>query len=101
MLILPDGTRIGLIIAFDGIEHLLFSQIVQERRDTIQVNLVVTETYSRAEETLLRKQLKENIGETVSIVLNYVSKDKIIKSESGKFKLIVNRLETDTQRLSV
>ena len=101
VLILPDGTRIGLIIAFDGIEHLLFSQIVQERRDTIQVNLVVTETYSRAEETLLRKQLKENIGETVSIVLNYVSKDKIIKSESGKFKLIVNRLETDTQRLSV
>ena len=101
VLILPDGTRIGLIVAFDGIDHLLFSQIVQEQRDSIHVNLVVTDGYSQDEEALLMKQLKENIGETVSIVFNYVSKDKIIKAESGKFKLIVNRLETDTQRLSV
>ena len=97
VLVLSDGTRIGLICnAFDGVNHILRSQVVQENWNSIHVNLVVSDAYSQDEEARLIKQLKENIGENTPFTLNYVSEDKIIESESGKFKLIVNKMMPDT-----
>ena len=102
VLVLPDGTRIGLICnAFDGIDHIRMSQVVQQDRETIDVNLVVADAYSRNEEMQLTKQIKESIGENTPFALNYVVEDKIIKSDSGKFKLIVNHMHPDGESLSV
>ena len=97
VLILPNGTRIGLICnAFDGIEHILLSQVVQKARKSIHVNLVVTDSYSQNEETQLIKQLGETMGENTPFSLHYVSEDKIIRSKRGKFKLVVNQMPQDT-----
>ena len=100
VLVLPDGTRIGLICnAFDGIEHILMSQVVQKDRHTIDVNLVVNDVYSHDEEARLVKQLKETVGDDTPFTLRYVSEDKIIKSDRGKFKLVVNHMQPNTQSL--
>ena len=102
VLVLPDGTRIGLICnAFDGIDHLLLSQVVQKARRSIHVNLVVTDTYSQDEETQLVRQLGETIGQDTPFALNYVSEDKIIRSKRGKFKLVVNQMPRDTPSPSI
>ena len=102
VLVLPDGTRVGLICnAFDGIDHIRMSQVVQQDRETIDVNLVIADAYSRNEEAQLTKQIKESIGENTPFALNYVVEDKIIKSDSGKFKLIVNHMHPDGESLSV
>ncbi|MGB3777300.1 MAG: hypothetical protein WA960_03005 [Tunicatimonas sp.] len=90
VLILPDGTRVGLICnAFDGIRHLQYSQVVQKDPATIRVNLVTTDAYSQSDEFQLVNQLRESIGEA-PFSLHYVSEDKILRSRRGKFKLIVN-----------
>ncbi len=99
VLILPDGTRVGLICnAFDGIQHLRHSQVVQKDPKTIRVNLVATDAYSREDEAQLVRQLKENIGEKAPFSLHYVSEDKIIRSRKGKFKLIINETSSDSAR---
>ncbi len=101
VLVLPDGTQVGLICnAFDGIDHIRMSQVVQKDRETIDVNLVVADAYSRNEEARLTRQLKESIGENTPFSLNYVVEDNIIKSDSGKFKLIVNHMHPDGESLS-
>ena len=97
VLLLPDGTRVGLICnAFDGIRHLRQSQVVQKDPSTIRVNLVTTDAYSREDEAQLVRQLKESIGEAAPFSLHYVSEDKIVRSRRGKFKLIVNELAANS-----
>ncbi|MDF9795708.1 phenylacetate-CoA ligase [Catalinimonas alkaloidigena] len=100
VLLLPDGTRIGLLCgAFDGIDHVLLSQIVQEDNYTFYVNVVVTDEYCSDDEALLRKQLEEYIGSDLHYTIRYVSEDQIIKSKSGKFKLIVNKTRQPGQNV--
>jgi phenylacetate-CoA ligase len=100
VLILPDGTRIGLLCgAFDGVDHVLLSQIVQEGPHTFYVNVVVTDKYNGEDEALLKQQLENYIGPHVPYTIRYVSEDKIIKSKSGKFKLIVNTMQPNNSNL--
>jgi phenylacetate-CoA ligase len=96
VLLLPDGTRIGLLCgAFDGVDHVLLSQIVQEDDYTYYVNVVVTDDYGSEDEALLKKQLEEYIGSNIDYTIRYVNEDQIIKSKSGKFKLIVNKAHSE------
>ncbi len=91
VLLLPDGTRVGLLCgAFEGVNHVLLSQIVQEDPYTFYVNMVVTDAYHGEDEVLLKQQLEKYIGTSVPYTIRYVTEDQIIKSKSGKFKLIVN-----------
>ncbi|WPP51592.1 phenylacetate--CoA ligase family protein [Catalinimonas niigatensis] len=99
VLSLPDGRRVGLICgAFDGVEHVLLSQIVQEDQYTFNVNMVVTPEYNNEDEALLKQQLEDYVGSHTPYTIRYISEDKIIKSGSGKFKLIVNNMKEETQR---
>ncbi len=100
VLVLPDGTRVGLICnAFDGIDHIRMSQVVQKDRKTIDVNLVIADAYSRHQEAQLTRQLRESMGEHTPFALNYVVEDQIIKSDSGKFKLIVNHMNPNRRSI--
>lgn len=98
VLILPDGTRIGLLCgAFDGVDHVLLSQIVQEDHYAFYVNVVITDAYTAEDESLLKQQLEKYIGTHIPYTIRYVTEDQIIKSKSGKFKLIVNRMQKRNQ----
>lgn len=98
VLLLPDGRRIGLICgAFDGVEHVLLSQMVQEDANTLNVNMVVTADYNLEDEALLKQQLEAYVGIQIPYTINYISEEEIIKSKSGKFKLIVNKMKQPTQ----
>lgn len=102
VLILDDGTRIGLVCnIFDGIPHILLSQVVQESLSQIVFKLVVSPAYSSEEARLLKKQITESIGEDMSYILRYVEEKDIIKSKNGKFKLVINRLNTSQSETSI
>ena len=86
--------------AFDRIPHLYRAQIVQERPETFQLNLVVCSDFGAEEEILLRKKLAEFVGPQACYTLSYVEEDQIIRAPSGKYKLIVNRLVSARQESS-
>ena len=93
VLLLPDGSRIGMIWgAFDRVNALQCAQIIQEKINTFQVNLVVCPNFDQQDEVFLRKKLIEFVGPEVPFTLSYVAEDQIIKAKSGKYKLVVNRL---------
>ena len=88
-LILPDGTRVGLLCcAFKGINHLQYAQIVQENTQGFSINVVAEEKFSREDEAHLRGNVVNRIGESLPFDIRYVDESQIKRSKAGKFKLI-------------
>ena len=101
ILLLPDGSQIGMIWgAFDRIPHLYRAQIIQDQLETFQLNLVVCSEFDAEDEAFLRQKLAEFLGPQAQYTLSYVPEDQIIKAKSGKYKLIVNRLLSKSQPVS-
>ncbi|MEK6477829.1 hypothetical protein WJR50_09855 [Catalinimonas sp. 4WD22] len=92
ILVLPDGTRIGLLWgAFDRIPHLLLAQIVQNDITNFKVNIVVSKKFSLEDERFLEEKLKEFVGHQALFTIHKVEEKDIIKSKAGKYKLVVNQ----------
>ena len=90
-LLLPDGTRVGLLCnAMKGIDHLLFAQIVQEHNQSFTLRLVVNDHFTEKNEQQARNNIIKRVGERALFDVEYVREDEIIRSKSGKFKMIVN-----------
>jgi phenylacetate-CoA ligase len=93
VVMLQDGTRIGRLgVAFQGIPHLRYAQIIQENISGIIVNLVTTPQFMKAHQDLLEKKLRQRLNESLHINFNKVDERDIIKTHSGKFKLVVSKV---------
>jgi phenylacetate-CoA ligase len=91
--VLGDGSIVnGLGIAFQGINHLQYAQIIQEQVNRITVNLVKENGFSKQDENLILRRLVTRMNDTVEIDFQYVHEDDIIKTPAGKFTLIISRL---------
>ncbi len=98
VLLLPDGSRVSMIWgAFDRVPYLNRAQIIQEELDNFHLNLVVCPEFDGQHEAFLRQKLAEFVGPEVCYTLSYVTEDQIIKAQSGKYKLVVNRLLSQDQ----
>jgi phenylacetate-CoA ligase len=92
--LLSDGTLVnGLGIAFQGIKHLQYAQIIQEKVNSIQVNLVTAPGFSKEDEGTILKRLRQRMNDTATIAFNSVSEDDIIRNPSGKFTLIISKID--------
>jgi phenylacetate-CoA ligase len=93
VVMLEDGTRIGRLgVAFQGIPHLRYAQIVQDSIKGISVNLVTAPEFKKADQDLLEKKLRQRLNESLHINFNKVDEQDIIKTHSGKFKLVVSKI---------
>lgn len=90
---LPDGTRVGRLgVAFQGIGHLRYAQIIQEDIEKITVNMVVEKGFSKVDEDFLRSKLRQRLNESLDIEFTRVEEKDIIRTAAGKFKLIVSKI---------
>ena len=95
-LILPDGTQVGLLCnAMKGIDHLLFAQIVQEHAHSFTLKLVVDDHFTEKDEQQVRNNIIKKVGSSAVFDIIYVNEDKIIRSKSGKFKMIINNVNKE------
>ena len=93
VVLLEDGTRIGRLgVAFQGIPHLRYAQIIQEDTNGIKVNLVTTPDFKKPEQELLEMKLRQRLNKSLGIMFNKVEESDIIKTPSGKFKLVVSKV---------
>lgn len=97
--VVADGSLVtGLSLVFRGVHHLLYAQIVQDYINEVQVNVVVTNAFSHADELQIYKQLKDKLGKTLVIRLNTVEEKDLIKSKSGKFQLVISNIKKHQRR---
>ncbi|MBA4167037.1 MAG: phenylacetate--CoA ligase family protein [Chitinophagaceae bacterium] len=94
-LVLADGTHIGvagLDQIFRDVDNILYAQIIQDQHDHIKINLVQTPEYSDHNRDHLMKNLRLRLPMSVRVTFNKISEEEIIKTKSGKFKLIISDL---------
>ena len=89
---LPNGRVLnGLSIPFeDWFEKIEKFQLIQEKTDLVVLRLVPKENYTPADEKHMYKLLAHNLGEGVTIKLDYV--DHIDNTAAGKFRYIISRV---------
>jgi phenylacetate-CoA ligase len=93
VVLLEDGVHVGRLgVAFQGIPYLQYAQIIQENRKGISVNIVTLPEFRKQDEELLEKKLRQRLNNTLSIHFNRVEEKDIIKTASGKFKLVVSKV---------
>jgi len=91
--LLPDGTRIGrLDVVFKGLNNVSMAQIIQKDKFTVDIRLVPLPTYSKNDELLLIKNLKSKLGNAINLNIVLVNKDQIEYSKSGKYKLVISKI---------
>lgn len=97
-LVLPDGSRVGLLCnTMKGINHLLFAQIVQRDTSGFTVNVVVDEDFGPENEQQIRTNISQRVGDDVPFEIAYITENEIIKSRAGKYKLIINELAAPSE----
>jgi phenylacetate-CoA ligase len=91
--VLKDGSLVnGLGIAFQGVQHLQYAQIIQDEINRIRVNLVTTAGFSKQDEDAILKRLRQRMNDSVVIEFYKVQESDIIKTAAGKFTLVISRL---------
>ena len=85
-----DGQKMVRFHAlFIGIEGLIVSQVIQEERSLITINLVVESNYNASSENIISERLISQLG-NVQIKFNYLK--SIPKGKNEKFKAVISHL---------
>ena len=91
-IILKDNSRVGVGgVIFKGINGIKFGQIVQNKKNEININIVES-NFTEEDKRLLIDNIHKKLGEEIDFKINIVNKDKIIYMPSGKFKIVINNL---------
>lgn len=89
-LVFTDGTKIGRMSgALKGIDHIKYTQFVQDDPSHFVVNVVPSQGYSQQDEDMLIKKISSKVGD-VPFNIKRVGESEIIRTKAGKYKLIVN-----------
>lgn len=92
--VLKDGQRIGrLDLAFKKANQLLAAQIIQNKVGEVQVNLIPDSKFSKEDGVDLEKKLRNLLGTDCLIHFEQIETDQLIRSNKGKFNLVVSNLE--------
>jgi phenylacetate-CoA ligase len=90
---LKDGSIVNRMNqVFKDIEHVEYTQLVQENVEEINVNVVVSEGFSENDKKKIHDALYSRVGDKIAIKINQVTENQIIKTTAGKYRLVVNNL---------
>ena len=94
--LLPDGTKVvSFGRALKGINHLMFTQIVQRELSGFSVNIVVSDRFGPQDEQQIRRNIIDLVGPEASFSIVHIEEQDIIRSKSGTFKLVLNQMSED------
>jgi len=93
-ILLKDGQRIGrLDLAFKKAKQLLAAQVIQDAAGEIKVNLIPDKKFGRSELSGIKANLRDLLGDECEILFNEIETEQLIRSEKGKFNLVVSNLK--------
>lgn len=91
VIVTPDGrwvTRLDFI--FKGLTNVEEAQLMQDRREHLQVRVVKRPGYSEADEKRILANLRERLGPDMTIEFAYLN--QIPRTASGKFRYVISRV---------
>jgi len=93
-ILLKNGQRIGrLDLAFKKAKQLLAAQVIQDSAGEIKVNLIPDKKFGRSELSSIKTNLRDLLGDECEILFNEIETEQLIRTEKGKFNLVVSNLK--------
>lgn len=93
-ILLNSGQKIGrLDLAFKKVKEIIAAQIIQHKVGEIIVNLIPDKGFTKVHCTEIEDNLRNLVGDECLIRFEKVDTDQLIRSERGKFNLVVSNLE--------
>lgn len=87
-----DKGNVGRMdVAYKGLKGIVKSQLIQPNKDTLIVNQIVDEDYSKQMNKLFIQKLKDHLGESIEIKINIV--EDIPLGSNGKFDAVKREFE--------
>ena len=93
VIVTPDGrlvTPTTITPALRPLPGIRNSQFIQERTDHLIVRLAVEKPLADTHERTLLRGLRERVGESMQIDIQYV--DEIPREPSGKYRCVISRV---------
>ena len=96
-IILPNGnllSAVSIAAVFNALSsklHIQHYQVLQEKKEELQVLVVRDEGYTKNESNIIIESLKEHIGNEVDVEVSQV--DNIPLTESGKRRSVISKLK--------
>ncbi len=93
IILTPDGRWISpsvLTHPFKPLKNIVESQIVQEEPGLLVVKIVRGPSYCEADSSQLVEGLKERVGNSVQVQLDFVG--RIPRESSGKFRWVISKI---------
>src|SRR5690606_3453818 len=86
-IILKDGSRIKRLgKAFINIKGILYTQIIQNSLQEIEINIVINDLFSNEVKTAFLHNLNNLIDNKIKVKINIIVENEIIKTAKGKYK---------------
>src|SRR3989344_1261677 len=79
------------VVLFENIDSVKQFQIMQDKIDSITLNLVVTSKFGRIEEEKIRKSIFKACRQDINIIINKVN--SIPRTKTGKNKFIISNIK--------
>jgi phenylacetate-CoA ligase len=94
LILSPEGRPITVLShAFDSIPGVRAFQFVHDRPDLMLVRVVRGDAYTRDGEITLKRELRRWIGGGMTIELEHVSTEDLIRDAFGRVQMVVSRVE--------
>ena len=88
---LPSGVRLGrLDHILKDMVNIREAQFVQEQPDAVTLRIARGRNYGDADEKMLRKELRQRIGDSLRLDLDYV--EAVPRGPNGKLRLVLSTL---------
>lgn len=92
IIVTPEGNRVGrLDPIFKGLTSIKETQIVQETRERLTMNIVPDKGYHPGVAEALVGELRKRVGQTIQVDVQIL--DSIPRTKAGKFKAVVSRVK--------
>ena len=90
-IITPDQRMVGrLDHLFKDAVNVIEAQIYQEKTEEVVLRIVRSDKYSSADETVILKEARIRLGNSIRIHFEYVA--QIPRTANGKFRFIVSTI---------
>ncbi len=92
---LKNGQQIGLLdhaFNFSNVKNILGAQIVQNKVGEINLNIIPDYNFTDCNKKELFRNLTQLLGDDCKIYYREINEDQIIRTESGKYNLMISNL---------
>jgi phenylacetate-CoA ligase len=96
VIVTPDNRTItSIYITLNLVKGFSFGQFIQEKKNSLRVNLIKNSDFNKNDELEFQRILKNFIGPDMNVELTYITAKQIVRDTSGKIPIVKSLIKPE------